>query len=119
VALFLCFTFAWAYYALLLLPLVIVTLPSDRWGTWLVRGGLGMALALPVLVDTVSPYPGPHAQDGVAALGLIVVLVGTVVHGREMAGAGTDPGAIPGATPGATPGTGPGQSTVGANLSVM
>ena len=73
-----CFTFAWAYYAVLLLPLVIVTLDRRDSGARTIQIGVAVALLFPVLPD-YHAYPNPNASDVIALVGLIMVLVGTAL----------------------------------------
>jgi arabinofuranan 3-O-arabinosyltransferase len=77
VALCVCFTFSWAYYAVLLLPLLFVTLGRSDGAARLVRGGMVMALAFPLLPDATRGYPAPHPSDIIALAGFLLVLVGT------------------------------------------
>ena len=83
VGLFLCFTFSWAYYAILLLPLVFVVINSLDRASWMVLVGVAAALLLPVLVDTIPAYPGSHASDWIASAGLLAVLAGAWIHGTD------------------------------------
>jgi hypothetical protein len=73
-----CFTFAWAYYAVLLLPLVIVTLNRRDIGAHTIQIGVALALLFPVLPD-YHAYPNPDASDVLALVGFIMVLVGTAL----------------------------------------
>lgn len=72
-----CFTFSWAYYAVLLLPLLFITLGRSDGAAWCVRGGMIVALAFPLLPDASPGYPGPHTSDVLALVGFLLVLVGT------------------------------------------
>ena len=98
VILILCFSFAWAYYSVLLLPLAFVSLRQDRAADWLVRVGVFLALAPPILVYTLPGYPGIYYQngyvptgifglgiliDGASVIGLLVVLAGTLLHASQ------------------------------------
>ncbi len=73
-----CFTFAWAYYAVLLLPLVIVTLDRRGIGERAIQVGVALALLFPVLPE-YHGYPRPNPSDTVALVGFIMVLVGTAL----------------------------------------
>ena len=78
VVLILCFTFAWAYYAMLLIPLVLVTLADEGdLGRRLVQGGVVVSLLFPVLAVATPGYPGVHVSDLLCAVGLFAVLLGT------------------------------------------
>jgi len=96
--LILCFSFAWGYYALLLLPLGFVALEQDRAADWVVRVGVFLALAPPLLVYTLPGYPDSYFQDGFSGtgifglgilingatvVGILVALAGTVVHSYQ------------------------------------
>jgi hypothetical protein len=96
VIIILCFSFAWAYYALLLLPLGFISLKRDRLADWLVRVGVFLALAPPILVYTIPGYPGRyyHATgngifhlgillNGATVVGVLVTLVGIVLHASQ------------------------------------
>jgi arabinofuranan 3-O-arabinosyltransferase len=93
VILILCFSFAWGYYSLLLLPLGFVVLRRDRVIDWVVRLGIFLALAPPILVYTIPGYPSRYYApnnftifhlgillNGVSVLGVIITLVGTVLY---------------------------------------
>jgi type III secretory pathway component EscT len=73
-----CFTFSWAYYAVLLLPLVIVTLDRRDIGARMIQIGVALALLFPVLPENHG-YPSIRSSDVIALVGLIVVLVGTAL----------------------------------------
>jgi arabinofuranan 3-O-arabinosyltransferase len=73
-----CFTFAWAYYAVLLLPLVIVTLDRMDIGARTIQIGVALALLFPVLPE-YHGYPDLRASDVLALVGLVMVLVGTAL----------------------------------------
>ena len=60
VGMILCFTFAWACYAVLFLPLVLVTLDRRDWGGRLVQIGVVLALLFPLLAGLTSGYPSAH-----------------------------------------------------------
>jgi arabinofuranan 3-O-arabinosyltransferase len=84
VGLYLCFTFSWAYYAILLLPLVFVVVKTLERATWMVLVGIGAALLFPVLVDTLpGSFPSPHIGDWIAAVGLVVMLGGVWLHAAD------------------------------------
>ncbi len=96
VILILCFSFAWGYYALLLLPLGFASLQSDRVADWVIRLGVFLALAPPILVYTVPGYPNSYYHEtgngifgvgillnGVTVIGVLVALTGTVLHAME------------------------------------
>ncbi|HXZ61821.1 MAG TPA: glycosyltransferase family 87 protein [Acidimicrobiales bacterium] len=90
--LILCFSFAWGYYALLLLPLGFVSLRQDRTADWIVRVGVFLALAPPLLVYTLPGYPDLYFQDGFSGngiLGLGVLINGATVVGVLVALAAT------------------------------
>ncbi len=74
----LCFTFAWAYYAVLLLPLVIVTLERRDIGARTIQMGVALALLFPVLPE-YHGYPNIRASDVLALIGLVMVVVGTAL----------------------------------------
>lgn len=95
--LILCFSFAWAYYGLLLLPLGFVALRKDGVADWVVRAGVFLALAPPLLVYTLPGYPGSYYPangngifglgiliNGASAIGVLVVLAGTLVHASRV-----------------------------------
>lgn len=79
VGLCVCFSFSWAYYAVLLLPLLFVTLGRSDSAARFVRGGMIAALAFPLLPDATRGYPAPHPSDIIALVGFLLVLVGTGV----------------------------------------
>jgi arabinofuranan 3-O-arabinosyltransferase len=83
VGLFLCFSFSWAYYAVLLLPLVFVVLQTREQASWLVLPGVAAALLFPVLVDTLPNYPSTYVSDWIASVGLLLVLGGVLLHARD------------------------------------
>lgn len=76
VGMIVCFSFAWAYYAVLFLPLVLGSLDRMDWGGRLIRLGVGLALLFPLLPDLTHGYPNPHASDDLAPLGFFVFLLG-------------------------------------------
>ena len=78
VGMVMCFTFAWAYYAVLLLPLVIVSLDRRDVGARAIQIGVALALLFPVLPE-YHAYPNPDASDVIALVGLVMVLVGTAL----------------------------------------
>jgi arabinofuranan 3-O-arabinosyltransferase len=93
VILILCFSFAWGYYSLLLLPLGFVALLRDRPADWVVRLGVFLALAPPILVYTIPGYPSRYYApnnftifhlgillNGVSVFGVLLTLVGIVLH---------------------------------------
>ena len=84
VILILCFSFAWAYYGLLLLPLAFVSLRQDRAADWLVRVGVFLALAPPLLVYTLPGYPDIYYQNGYLATGIFGL--GTLINGASVVG---------------------------------
>jgi arabinofuranan 3-O-arabinosyltransferase len=90
VGMILCFTFAWAYYAVLFLPLALVTLDTTTRGGRLIQIGVVLALLFPLLPDLTHGYPNARSSDVIALLGLLVVLVGT---GLVAVTARTDSGA--------------------------
>jgi arabinofuranan 3-O-arabinosyltransferase len=77
VGMIVCFSFAWAYYAVLFLPLVLVALDNRDPGRRLVQLGVALALLFPLLPDLTKGYPAAHPSDVIALCGLLVVLVGT------------------------------------------
>ncbi len=77
VGMIVCFSFAWAYYAVLLIPLVLVSLDKRDPGSRLVQIGVALALLFPFLPDLTKGYPAPHPSDVIALCGLLLVLVGT------------------------------------------
>ena len=97
VILILCFSFAWGYYSLLLLPLGFVVLRRDRAVDWVVRLGVFLALAPPILVYTIPGYPSRYYApnnftifhfgillNGVSVLGVIITLAGVVMHSYDV-----------------------------------
>jgi arabinofuranan 3-O-arabinosyltransferase len=89
VILILCFSFAWGYYALLLVPLGFVSLTRDRIADWAVRIGVFLALAPPILVYTIPGYPNRYYHEvGNGIFGLGIVLNGATVAGVLIALAG-------------------------------
>ena len=77
VGMILCFTFAWAYYALLFLPLILATLGRRDLGSRFIQMGVVSAMLFPLLPDLTKGIPGAHPSDIIALLGLFLVLVGT------------------------------------------
>jgi len=93
VILILCFSFAWGYYCLLLVPLGFVALKRDRAADWVVRVGVFLALAPPLLVYTIPGYPNSYYNEvtnkihhagillnGVSVVGVLLALLGTLMH---------------------------------------
>jgi Glycosyltransferase family 87 len=76
IGMILCFTFAWAYYAVLFVPLVLVTLDRRDLGGRLIQFGVVLALLFPLLIAFTSGYPSAHPSDIIAFLGLVLVMVG-------------------------------------------
>lgn len=96
VILILCFSFAWGYYSLLLLPLGFVALRRDRTVDWVVRLGIFLALAPPILVYTIPGYPSRYYApnnltifhlgillNGASVLGVLITLVGMVLYSYD------------------------------------
>jgi hypothetical protein len=87
----LCFSFSWGYYCLLLFPIGFVSLRRDRLADWVVRVGVFLAMAPPILANTVSTgYPGRYYQytsDHISGLGIL--LNGTLAFGVLLSLAGT------------------------------
>jgi len=96
VIIILCFSFAWAYYALLLVPLGFISLKQDRVADWIIRAGVFLALAPPILVYTIPGYPGRyyHATgngifhlgillNGATVVGVLLTLIGLVLHASQ------------------------------------
>jgi arabinofuranan 3-O-arabinosyltransferase len=97
------FSFAWGYYCLLLLPLGFVSLQRDRLSDWVVRIGVFLAVAPPLLVYSIPGYPERYYLDspehifglgillnGASAIGVLIALAGIVLYAR----ADQDPGAF-------------------------
>jgi arabinofuranan 3-O-arabinosyltransferase len=97
VILILCFSFAWGYYSLLLLPLGFVVLRRDRPVDWVVRLGIFLALAPPILVYTIPGYPSRYYApnnftifhlgillNGASVVGVIITLAGVVMHSYDV-----------------------------------
>ena len=90
----LCFSFSWGYYCLLLLPLGFVSLRGNRIADWVVRVGVFLAMAPPILANTIpSGYPDRYYQytsdhisglgialNGILALGVLIALAGTLLY---------------------------------------
>ena len=89
----LCFSFSWGYYCLLLLPLGFVSLQQDRLADWVVRLGVFLAVAAPILVYSIPGYPGRYYDDatshifglgillnGVSAIGVLIALAGILLY---------------------------------------
>jgi arabinofuranan 3-O-arabinosyltransferase len=77
VGMIVCFSFAWAYYAVLFIPLVLVSLDKRDPGSRLVQIGVTLALLFPLLPDLTKGYPAAHPSDVIALCGLLLVLVGS------------------------------------------
>ncbi|HEY5250306.1 MAG TPA: glycosyltransferase family 87 protein [Acidimicrobiales bacterium] len=95
VGMILCFTFAWAYYAVLFLPLALITLDRKDLGARLILAGAFIALLLPVLPDLIKGYPSPHPTDDIALLGLLVLLAGTALMARSSIVFGAEEPSVP------------------------
>jgi arabinofuranan 3-O-arabinosyltransferase len=104
VILILCFSFAWGYYSLLLLPLGFVALRRDRTVDWVVRLGIFLALAPPILVYTIPGYPSRYYApnnftifhlgillNGASVLGVLITLVGVVLYSYDRDADAADP----------------------------
>jgi len=87
------FSFSWGYYCLLLLPLGFVSLQRDRLSNWVVRVGVFLAVAPPLLVYSIPGYPQRYyleAPDhifglgillnGASAVGVLIALAGIVLY---------------------------------------
>ncbi len=98
VILILCFSFSWGYYCLLLVPLGFVSLCQDRITDWVVRLGVFLALAPPLLVYSVPGYPDRYYNEsidhifglgillnGVSVIGVLIALGGIVLHAFNVA----------------------------------
>jgi arabinofuranan 3-O-arabinosyltransferase len=88
VGMILCFTFAWAYYAVLFIPLTFLTLERKDWAGRLIQVGVFLALFFPILPDLINGYPRTHPSDYLALLGLLVLLAG-------LEGISIEPHAVP------------------------
>ena len=97
VILILCFSFAWGYYSLLLLPLGFVVLRRDRPVDWVIRLGIFLALAPPILVYTIPGYPSRYYTpnnftifhlgillNGASVVGVIITLAGVLMHSYDV-----------------------------------
>lgn len=93
VILILCFSFSWGYYCLLLLPVGFAALRRDRISDWVVRFGVFLALAPPLLVYSVPGYPDRYynefsdhifklgiALNGASVVGVLAVLAGILLY---------------------------------------
>ena len=90
VILILCFSFAWGYYTLLLLPLGFAALTDDRLSSWVTRIGVVLAIIPPILVYTVPGYPERYYNETIDTIfHLGIVLNGASVVGVLLALAGT------------------------------
>ena len=92
VILVLCFSFSWGYYCLLFVPMGFVALRRDRLSDWVVRVGVFLALAPPLLVYSVPGYPDRYyneftdhifklgiALNGASVVGVLLVLAGVLL----------------------------------------
>jgi arabinofuranan 3-O-arabinosyltransferase len=89
----LCFSFSWGYYCLLLLPVGFVSLQQSRIADWVVRVGVFVALAPPILVYSIPGYPERYYQEatnqifglgtllnGASVIGVLVTLAGCLLN---------------------------------------
>jgi arabinofuranan 3-O-arabinosyltransferase len=97
------FSFSWGYYCLLLLPLGFVSLQRDRLSDWVVRLGVFVAVAPPLLVYSVPGYPGRYyletppyhifglgiVLNGASVVGVLIALAGIAICAFSDEGPGT------------------------------
>jgi arabinofuranan 3-O-arabinosyltransferase len=87
------FSFSWGYYCLLLLPLGFVSLQRDRLSDWVVRIGVFLAVAAPLLVYSIPGYPDRYYLEdpnrifglgillnGASAVGVLIALAGMILY---------------------------------------